>query len=679
MVLDQPKIDALLQWAEVNHTSLHPHVEIYQDPVTGLSFRAVEDIPSGDKLVNCSYHTALSYLNAIHGSAQFHLHESPRFPREFLDELGHDDPHIIGHFFLIQQYLMGAESFWWDYIRLLPQPDQPKDMGLPIWWPEADRKFLAGTNAEPPIRLRQRVWRDQWKQGINLLENRWENLEAYTYILYKWAATIFGTRSFRASLTIPEEMIGSSYPSVQERVEILDHIKKDRFSVLLPVLDIGNHDGLDFVKWSKAPETEQFILSTSKEVTQGAQIYNFYGHKSNSELLVGYGFTIPPTMYQDVVNLKLTPTSDATQLRRSQTCHRRPRPDQTTGEFMFRMRYQTSPGKHTGTIFGLKYFSHGLFETMVCMVANSRERRFIQENLGYCLERDSDMFSKPLYRAVSRVLPILSAKLESEIGRIRDSEAELGNPQNENQKLALDYRNRQLGVLETALAPIIHQIHEASSLSSFCQHPRHQASPPHPDYAHITDIQANLLSLECAFDWLHIYYPDIHDSLVRIIADDQEEHLPLNWSILVEDWDNAYWIVWIYLIWKLWALDRQAFELRHGNLRSWLPEMTLAYNYESFREGGQCGDFYSDPSEHETINHTIQQIDLLPQFSAIHNPENLSWEKLRNFASLIALEETIPATFNMDHGGSIEQKVLVLPASKRNKAFPGPWPLNRRA
>jgi hypothetical protein len=53
----------------------------------------------------------------------------------------------------------------------------------------------------------------------------------YSYELYQWAATIFGTRSFRASLTLPVEYCE------------LGHIKEDRFSFLLPILDIGNHNG----------------------------------------------------------------------------------------------------------------------------------------------------------------------------------------------------------------------------------------------------------------------------------------------------------------------------------------------------------------------------------------------------------------------------------------------------
>jgi len=82
-----------------------------------------------------------------------------------------------------------------------------------------------------------------------------------------------------------------------------------------------------------------------------------------------------------------------------------------------------------------------------------------------------------------------------------------------------------------------------------------------------------LLSLECAFDWIQIHYPDIYDAVVNIISEDQEEPLPLDWAILVEDWDRTYWIIWIYLVWMLWAKDGKAFQSKHPNLSPWLVEM----------------------------------------------------------------------------------------------------------
>jgi len=149
-------------------------------------------------------------------------------------------------------------------------------------------------------------------------------------------------------------------------------------------------------------------------------------------------------------------------------------------------------------------------------------------------------------------------------------------PENKNQIMALDYRNRQLGVLKDALTPILKRLQSASSFSSFCRHSCHNTVPSYVEgYLREMHATVEFLSLECAFDWLRTHYSDIYASVVNIISEDQEEPLPLDWVVLVEDWDHTYWTVWIYLVWMLWARDGQAFQERNPNLSSWLVEMNV--------------------------------------------------------------------------------------------------------
>jgi hypothetical protein len=419
MSRENSEIKDLLLWAKSNLTSLHPSVEVYQDATTGLSFRATKDIPPGTNFVRCSYETTLSYLNAIQLSSDFQRHDSQPFPSGFIDAMTPEDPNIIGHFFLVQQYLMGEKSFWWNYINLLPQPDQPERLALPIWWSEVDRKFLDGTNAEPPILKRQQLWKDEWTRGIAILKTNLDHWEDYTYLLYQWAATIFGTRSFRASLTLPEEILEHAQAGGNKSV-ILDHIRRDRFSVLLPVLDIGNHNGINQVVWAKDAEAGQFGLRTLNEVEQGSQIFNFYGHKSISELLVGYGFTLP-NLESDTVNLRLTPPVEAVQLRRSQELHILLDTSQPEEEFMFKVRRRASNRMTNGDFVELDFFSSGLFDTISCMVCNKRERQFIIEHPEFSLESDTNVFEGPLARAVFVALWILFEKLDYDFKRIRET------------------------------------------------------------------------------------------------------------------------------------------------------------------------------------------------------------------------------------------------------------------
>ena len=134
---------------------------------------------------------------------------------------------------------------------------------------------------------------------------------------------------------------------------------------------------------------------------------------------------------------------------------------------------------------------------------------------------------------------------------------------NDTQRLALEYRNRQLDVLKTALAGISTRI---DSCIYFLQSPHYACSQT-------TNGNAEFLSLEIAFDWLRINYPDISKEVEKIISTDQDEPLPLNWATLVEDWDHTYWVVWIYLVWMLWAQDWETFQPSHHKLSMWHIEM----------------------------------------------------------------------------------------------------------
>ncbi|KAJ5035545.1 uncharacterized protein L3040_008011 [Drepanopeziza brunnea f. sp. 'multigermtubi'] len=596
--------EGLLEWAKANGTSLSPNVEIYNDDVTGLSFRAADDIPSSTSLVNCSYTTTLSYLNAAEVSP-FQRHSAP-FPTNFLDGLRREDPNVVGHFFLVQQYLLGKDSFWREYVRVLPQPDSKEASGLPVLWSEDDRRWLDGTNAEPPLQKRRNLWEEEWKMGMELLrEGSWEGYEDYSFELYQWAASIFGSRSFRASLTIPEEIIQSTKMLPEHYALNLEHIQKDRFSVLLPVMDIGNHNGVNQVDWSKG--ADQFSLKSRIVLTRNSQIYNFYGDKSNSELLVGYGFTLP-NGEKDTVNLKLTPGAESIRLRRSQTSHIID-VNQPEQEFMFHVKLpaKTVPPDQ---LLQLQVFSSGLIDTMSCMVANKRERRFLQANLQCSLEKKS--FSGSLSRNIVLVLRILRDKLQYELSRIQTF-------------------GRGLSHVE-------------------------------------------LLSLECAFAWLQLNYPDLAAQAFKIISEDQDEPLPLDWAVLVEDWDHSYWTVWIYILWTLRLQNKKEFETRHPKLGVWMSGMDLSYD-EELASDVSAEKLYADQSEQETIDGMINNL------TSQSTGQSACTARLRNFASYISLEETVPMSYQMPSGTKanefVAQKLLCVTKIERSvhddRPTSGPW------
>jgi hypothetical protein len=104
--------------------------------------------------------------------------------------------------------------------------------------------------------------------------------------------------------------------------------------------------------------------------------------------------------------------------------------------------------------------------------------------------------------------------------------------------MALDYRRKQLQVLVAAVEPISLRLNNLFALRAL-----------HSTSEKVSLIlTTEILSLDSAYEWLCHSHPTIGLEVTRIIAEDQEEELPLDWTILVEDWDHTYWIVWVFII-----------------------------------------------------------------------------------------------------------------------------------
>lgn len=179
-------VEELVDWGKSHGAFLNPDVEIYYDETTGLSFRASQELARESSVATCPYGISLSYLNAIDEYSPIFSPHGDSFPRAFLDTLKVNEPHIISHFFLMQQYILKEKSFWWLYIRLLPQPDQADKLCIPIWWAEEDLQFLESTNAEPAIKIRKSLWKRQFEQGIKALlkDPTADGSDFWKYVLY---------------------------------------------------------------------------------------------------------------------------------------------------------------------------------------------------------------------------------------------------------------------------------------------------------------------------------------------------------------------------------------------------------------------------------------------------------------------------------------------------------------
>lgn len=229
----------LVEWALSHGATLHENAEIHKDESgymlrtrgdsEGIVFNDVNSMTKAEStrtIVSCPLTLSLSAFNAFHQCPLSRLqneHDLTHFPPPFLEKTPF---HVIGKFFLCQQYLMGEKSFWSPYISALPQPDFDGEgggtgLGTPLFWNEEDVDWIRGTNMEWARQERLTSWTAEWEGAVGLLrEGGWMGWEGITLEVYKWASTIFSSRCFvGSSLPVGVFFEGGGDREWEERVE----------------------------------------------------------------------------------------------------------------------------------------------------------------------------------------------------------------------------------------------------------------------------------------------------------------------------------------------------------------------------------------------------------------------------------------------------------------------------
>ena len=189
-----------------NGGRLHPSVQIARDDRRGVHLQVKQDQPalsSNTEVIHTPLAATLSYFNAIdhrpaNSAVAFPAHGF-HLPQAFVDAVGPEETSI---FFLIGQYLRGADGFWAPYLRSLPQPG---DLTTPLYYEGGDLEWLGGTSLLA-AREQKRVLlvakyeagvRELGKVGFEGVERfSWFVLSSLFFIFYAWfwiVLTVVGT------------------------------------------------------------------------------------------------------------------------------------------------------------------------------------------------------------------------------------------------------------------------------------------------------------------------------------------------------------------------------------------------------------------------------------------------------------------------------------------------------
>ncbi|OAF56094.1 hypothetical protein VC83_07464 [Pseudogymnoascus destructans] len=530
-------IDDLVRWAKSHGAYLNDDVEVYHSPEFGISLRVkplqqsrlstpaagsaeetptappittsspTTSLPPRSRIVSCPFPISLSYLNALSAFPDLPSH-SPPLPASFLTT---QQPKVIGCFFLIQQYLRGSSSHWAPYIRSLPQPDEPHKLATPLYYPEEARRWLGGTNLPAAIAQREGMWRGEFEGGVGVLEGS-KGMEGlggeWTWELYKWASTIFSSRSFVSKL-IPDEVYGDvldqpvdGYPSWREKIA-----EEGPYPVLFPLLDIANHDAKAWVEWfvnAQGP-VKDFSIITDAAIGEGEQVFNNYAPKGNTELLLGYGFCIPGN--DDVAIELKCPSEEKRRIWGAQK-HGYKVPGGASEKWIFHVRSRPYPAREgDNRVEEFRVFEEGLIDTLAILVANEREEKFLQENPEYSVESNLET---SLYNFMGRnalcALSVLLAQLRSAKRRILEAGNDLGDPAAQFEVVAQQYRSGQLATLGGAIEAL-HAYLETLKVKDDTE-----------DYTIAEWPQSPIIDVRSAFPYLKANHPTVWNTVAQSMA-----------------------------------------------------------------------------------------------------------------------------------------------------------------
>ncbi|CAK9031918.1 5 bisphosphate carboxylase/oxygenase large subunit N-methyltransferase [Durusdinium trenchii] len=182
-----------------------------------------------------------------------------------------------------EKYMLSSKSFWHAYLEMLPSMEE---IGASFTWPEEDLKLLDGSLIKNMSRfLREKIEEEYLNIAKNIFPSRQERFpaEVFTKERFLWAYAVLLSRSFRL------------------------RFGNDEVIALVPFIDFMNHDpdSKAYVSGSASLPTSLdgsrlVLLKTDRPYGAQEQIFDSYGRRSNDELLLLYGFSLPQNIHNFV-------------------------------------------------------------------------------------------------------------------------------------------------------------------------------------------------------------------------------------------------------------------------------------------------------------------------------------------------------------------------------------------
>ncbi|KAI0311446.1 SET domain-containing protein [Amylostereum chailletii] len=275
------------EWFTRHGGRFHPSVR-YAPDSSGFSIVTAEPVASNATIVTCPFSLAITPSLSLRVLSDINITVTGWSERQLVCS------YIVFHWIISPETL--SVFMHAPYLNTLPDATK---LRTPLHFTPEELETLKGTNMYGATMDRKRDWLAEWekcRKDIATTNEHWA--EAFTWDRYLTASTYLSSRAF------PSTLLSASPSLVQTAAS---------HPVLLPGVDALNHARAQPVSWvvntpsltgPSLREEPSISLQSHIFLPAGAEVFNNYGPKPNSELLLGYGFSLPENP-DDTIVLKI--------------------------------------------------------------------------------------------------------------------------------------------------------------------------------------------------------------------------------------------------------------------------------------------------------------------------------------------------------------------------------------
>ncbi|KAF8897792.1 SET domain protein [Infundibulicybe gibba] len=272
-LVDRSQIDT---WLSNAGGGFHSQVAVREVPF-GRCIVARDDLPADTTVVSCPL--ALAVTRSVAQRAISNLIDTT----EIIDKGIWSERQWICSYLCFHWIIGDARTFIHrPYLDSLPPANL---LRTSLYFTKEELEYFKGTNLYGATLDRERHWIAEWSQCqsfVTATNSDWGSK-------FTWSGTLFNSSYLLSSRAFPSSLL-SSEPSCNRPLHR---------AVLLPGVDSLNHARgqpvtwlVEFPKGNEAVKEPRISLVLHSATKSGQELFNNYGPKPNSELILGYGFSL---------------------------------------------------------------------------------------------------------------------------------------------------------------------------------------------------------------------------------------------------------------------------------------------------------------------------------------------------------------------------------------------------